>query len=363
MSPPADAPNPTPPGELPTPNAMNELHPSNSEVNDTLFGIERASNSTEGLVKPDPSSIGGLPLTDADPPRTFSNIPAIWLAVVVACALLLGRGATRRREKIRISLPSFNLSGMKQILGAGTSPIAKIPSRQAINARMQASAEHLLQRVASGDLAATAQVLAQSDEWTGQTQRTPAVQQWITAVLNRPSSDGRQAAIQATLALDGIPRTEAGFAQVQQAVEDPNRRVWALWMLGALGNRGIEPDHAAKQIAGYLGGPDANVRAGAVDGLALVATDETVPLLLDRFRNDASPMVQEHAARALAEAGMYTHPQRMSAAGSLVGWVNDSRLTPQQHQWTLQALRDISGQNLGNDSTAWQNWYEHAGKK
>ena len=116
--------------------------------------------------------------------------------------------------------------------------------------------------------------------------------------------------------------------------------------------------HTAKIIEAYLSDPAVDVRASAVNGLALVGTDETIPMMLDRFRNDPSPVVQERAACALAESGMYTHEQRMTAAASLVSWLDDALLNSQQRAWTFQALRDISGQNLGTDSAAWRNWYE-----
>jgi hypothetical protein len=129
-------------------------------------------------------------------------------------------------------------------------------------------------------------------------------------------------------------------------------------MLGAIGNRGVEPARAGQIIRTYLGDSNANTRASAIEGLSILAADDTIPLLLSRFRNDSSPMVQERAACDLAEAGMYTHNQRMVAAATLVMWLDDSSLTPAQREWTLHALRDISGQNLGNDPTAWHRWYE-----
>jgi HEAT repeat protein len=147
---------------------------------------------------------------------------------------------------------------------------------------------------------------------------------------------------------------------LERASGNPSQRAWALWMLGAIGNRGVDPNHAAKIIESYLADPQVEVRAAAVNGLALLGTDETIPLLLDRFRNDPSPVVQERAACSLAESGMYIHEQRMVAAASLIAWLDDSRLTTQQRGWTLQALHDISGQNLGSDSAAWRAWYENA---
>jgi HEAT repeat protein len=119
--------------------------------------------------------------------------------------------------------------------------------------------------------------------------------------------------------------------------------------------------HAAKIIESYLNDPDVNVRAGAVDGLSLLATDETIAMLLDRFRNDPSPLVQEHAACGMSESGMYTHEQRMRAAATLMGWLDDALLTSQQRTWTFQALYYITGASLGSDSAAWRNWWsEHS---
>jgi hypothetical protein len=229
-----------------------------------------------------------------------------------------------------------------------------------IDAETQAKAEELLGRVAAGDLSAADQMLDQSDGWTGKTHRTPKTDQFITADLNLKDLHARAAAIQAQLALDGIPRDDTGLAILEQSVGNPTQRAWALWNLGALGNRGVNPVHTAKVIAAYLNDPDANVRANAVNGLALLATDETIPMLLDRFRNDPSNLVQEPAACALAESGMYTHEQRLVAAASMVGWLDDSLLTQQQRTWTVQALRDISGQNFGSDAAAWRRWHDGA---
>jgi HEAT repeat protein len=168
------------------------------------------------------------------------------------------------------------------------------------------------------------------------------------------------AALQATLALDGVPRDEAGLNRLETAVANPNQRAWALWMLGALGNRGVEQDHIVQILSGFLDDGDARTRAGAVDGLGIVGTDETIAKLLDRFRNDPSPLVQESAARNLGDSGMYTHEQRMSAGASMVGWLDDALVSSQQKSWAAHVLRDISNQDFGVDAAAWQRWYSQA---
>jgi HEAT repeat protein len=223
---------------------------------------------------------------------------------------------------------------------------------------MQAEAEGLLQRVAAGDTAAADKVLATSDNWTGKTQRSQRADQLMVAALNSRDLPTRAAAVQAELAFGGVHRNAEGLDYLERTARNGQYRGWALWMLGAIGNRGVDPPRVGSIIKTYLDDSNANTRASAADALSILATDDTVPLLLDRFRNDSSPMVQEHAACGLAESGMYTHAQRMIAAATLVTWLDDSNLSPAQREWTLHALRDISGQNLGNDSTAWRRWFE-----
>jgi HEAT repeats len=234
---------------------------------------------------------------------------------------------------------------------------ARVISRSSLDPALQTEAEQLLQKTAAGDSGAADEVLLQAPNWTGKTHRTPTSEQSMEVTLNLPDLHARQAALQAELALDGVTVDDAGLKFVEQAIGNPSQRVWALWMLGALGNRGVDPVHTAKIIGSYLTDSQVEVRVAAVNGLSLVGTDETIPPMLNRFRNDSSPMVQERAACSLAESGMYTHDQRMVAAGSLVGWLDDSSLSAPQHEWTLHALRDISGQNLGTDSEAWREWY------
>jgi HEAT repeat protein len=229
-----------------------------------------------------------------------------------------------------------------------------------IDAEKQAEVESLLRRLAAGDSAAADQILSQSDSWTGRIARTQTTDQLVANGINLPDLHLRAAAIQVQLPLEGVPRNTTGFMMLERATGNPSQRAWALWMLGALGSRGVDPDHAAKVLGTYLDDPVVTNRAAAVNGLALVATDETIPMLLDRFRNDPSPIVQERAACGVSEAGMYSPQQRMVAAESVVGWRDDSLLNAQQRIWMIQALHDISGKDFGTDTAAWHRWYDGA---
>jgi hypothetical protein len=125
-----------------------------------------------------------------------------------------------------------------------------------------------------------------------------------------------------------------------------------------MGNRGIDPERAVQVLSTHLQDPEADSRRWAVDGLALVGGDDTVSILLNAMHDDTSPVVREEAACAIAQSGMFSHQQRMSAVPQLLNDTEDSSLDTQTHAWAFQALGDITGQHLPNDSVAWRNWYE-----
>lgn len=277
---------------------------------------------------------------------------AIGVPLLLAVSFALAWGF--RHAGGNLSKVAAGIAQQARASGARATGYAGRPTGSAAQSR----AEALLARAASGDVASAQQVLAESSGWTGSTSRTPRSDQLVMMCLYSRNFDIRDAGIAAVLAFDGVPRDATGLARAERAAGNPNQRLWALWTLGALANRGVGSDNAAKVIGPYLTDPDVRTRATAVDGLSLTGADETVPLLLDRFRNDPSPIVQESAARDLSDAGMYTHAQRMVAARSLVGWVGDASLSAQQRGWALHSLTDIAGKSLGNDPSAWQSWYK-----
>ena len=298
---------------------------------------------------------GSLPLSATTQRSWFSRhgAVALYVGLVLAIAVVLGLGA-QQGAKLLISA-----------VRAASDNQAAARSTPKVDRTQQAAAEHLLERLASGDLDAAGQVVAQSPNWTGRTRRTKRAIQFLDTAINSNDLRIREAALHAFLALDGIRQDETGRAMLENAAGDPGQRAWALWLLGALGHLGVDPVHAAKTIESYLDDPVIDVRVGAVSGLQLLATDETIPMLLDRFRNDPSPVVQERAICGLAQSGMYSHGQRLLAAQSLVGWLDDGLLTTQQHTWALQALHDIAGgASPGSDSAAaWRDWWSENGRR
>jgi hypothetical protein len=322
-----------------------ELEPPQPSEVDVVQALLEIEESTKKKAQSDALPV---PIPERRSRLSRNTEVILYLALVVTVCGLVSWGVIRVTKKV--------LSGV----GSLGSAKGEATVRQQVDPAIQGEAEELLQRLAAGDTTSADQILGQSDRWTGNTVRTQKTDQLLGTAINLKDLHVRSAAIQAQLALDGVPRNASGLKLLKEAVENPGQRAWALWTLGALGNRGVDPVHVAKIIGAYLDDPVVNNRASAVNGLALLATDETVPMMLDRFRNDPSPIVQERAACGLSEAGMYTQEQRMVAAASMVGWLDDALLSAQQRAWLIQALQDISGKNFGTDTTAWRRWYDGA---
>jgi len=326
---------------------ISEPQPSDAEIVSALVEIEHATH----------------PPSEIDPSK---NQPANVANGLVPGPVDVPKFLTAQRSKILIAYVAVILVGfgMMRLAYLSKSNITRSTRTTSTNRFVDSVAQHeiegLLARVAAGDQASATNVMERAPSWTGRVQRSTSTTRSIDIAFNLPDLHQREAAIEAALTLGGIPKSEAGIQTLQAQLPTPAGRPWALWMLGALGHRGVDPVHTAKMIGAYIDNPDANTRAAAVNALAVLATDETIPMLLDRFRNDPSLAVEERAACGLAESGMYTHEQRMVAAATLVSWLDDSLLSPQQRTWTIQALADISHQNFGNDSAAWRNWYESA---
>jgi HEAT repeat protein len=133
-----------------------------------------------------------------------------------------------------------------------------------------------------------------------------------------------------------------------------------------LGNRGVETNRVVQALTARLkdsgknsdSDSDEDTRRWAVEGLAVVGATSTIAPLLKAMHNDPSAMVRERAACSLAQSGMLSRQQRLAAVPQLINYSGDSTLDAQTRGWAFQALADITGQRLPNDSAAWRSWYQ-----
>lgn len=227
----------------------------------------------------------------------------------------------------------------------------------------QQQAELLLERSVNHYEGANDQIVARSASWWGKLKLTPRFNSLITTALNSNDLRVRAAGIELDLAAMGAVKAPATVERLaEQAASGPRtERVWALWKLGLLGNRGVVPERVNEILVAQLQDSDPEVRHWAVEGLAYLGTNETIAPLLQEFHDDPSPMVRERAGCSLAQSGMLTQAQRHSVIPRLLEYADDASLDTQTHGWVYQALRDITGQTLPNDSSSWRSWYSTSG--
>src|SRR3954468_1074434 len=259
---------------------------------------------------------------------------------------------------------------LKVSLGLAGAPVAASPanlseheSEELDGLPAQVQAQRLLERAINHYAGAAEQIEKRVDGWRGHIQEDQQLWALVTTALNSNDLRVRAAALELDMAARGTSKLpETVDRMTAEAEPGGANRTGALWALGELANRGVEPDRARQTLVSYLNDPQEEARFWAVEGLALTGQDESIAPLLDVLRNDNSPRVRERAACSLAQSGMLDKQQRMKAVPELLNYADDAALDAQTHKWIFQALRDITGQNLGEDAGAWRSWYSAQGR-
>jgi HEAT repeat protein len=223
----------------------------------------------------------------------------------------------------------------------------------------QAQAEFLIERAINRYQGSNAQILARAGDWRGKIELNERLNGLFMIALNSDDLVVRASAIELNLAalnmekrVETIDRLEA---DARHGAQGP--RANALWRIGLLGNRGVQPDRAFEILIASIHDENVNVRHWAVEGLAYLGTEDIITPLLSVFHDDASPMIRERAACSLAQSGMLSAALRMTAVPRLLDFADDPSLDDQTRSWVFQALRDITGQSLPRQPSAWRDWY------
>jgi hypothetical protein len=223
----------------------------------------------------------------------------------------------------------------------------------------QSQAELLLERSINHYRGANDQIEARMERWVGKIKLNTRLHNLFTTALNSDDLRVRAAAIEVDIAARNLEKSLATVNRIEHDARfgEQGPRANALWDLALLGNRGLEPERARDILMSSIHDPNVNIRYWAVEGLAYLGTDETIAPLLQVFHDDPSPMIRERAACGLAQSGMLSESQRRTAVPQLLNFTDDSSLDAETRKWVYQALRDITGQTLPHDPTAWRNWY------
>lgn len=216
----------------------------------------------------------------------------------------------------------------------------------------------LLQRAVNGYRGSLEQISSRVDGWRGTFRMDSELQAMVNTASESHDLRVRQASVEIALAAYGLEKSPATLGQlIRDARELESDRAWRLWAIGLLGNRGVDPAAARIALEEYLLEPDANLRKAAVNALAALGSDEAVLLLVEVFRGDTDPGVKERAACGLADSGLFDRQQRLRAISGFLQAIDDPGLDAQTRSWAYQALREISGQDLGSDPAGWHDWW------
>jgi HEAT repeats len=223
----------------------------------------------------------------------------------------------------------------------------------------QQQAELLLERAINRYRGATEEIAARSPAWLGLIKSTGRLESLFRMAINSDDMRVRVAAIETNVAARGLTRTPETIDRLEPDARSGEQgpRANALWDIGLLGNRGVQPDRAFEIVSSSLHDSNVNIRYWAVEGLAFLGTDSVIEPLLQVFHDDPSPMIRERAACSLAQSGMLNEHQRWQAVPRLLEYAGDATLDAQTRSWVFQALRDITGQSLPPDATAWRQWH------
>jgi len=222
----------------------------------------------------------------------------------------------------------------------------------------QDQAQQLLERAIRRDAESLEMINKNVDGWRGHLENTDHLFDLLHTALNSDDLRVRGAAVEIDLAANNLSKSSESVSRLVQRLHDnPADRPWTLWRLGALGNRGVQPEVVLAQLLTYTRDRNEETRYWAVEGLAVLGTDAAIDPLLDRFAHDPSPRVRKRAACNLAAAGLLTKEQRLAAVPQLLNFFDDDALDSTTRGWVYGALRLITGAEIGNDADAWRIWW------
>jgi hypothetical protein len=295
-------------------------------------------------------------VTPARVPAARRSRATFALIVLVAAILVVGTAAARAGwEQISRFL---SLQGKPEPASANVLSEHEIEALDSMSPQNQA--ELLLERSINHYAGTNEQIAQRVRRWRGKITLNERLNNLFVTAINSDDLRVRAAGIEVDIAARNLEKTSATVDRLEPAARSGAQgpRANALWDLGLLGNRGIEPGRVAQILLSSIHDPNENVRYWAVEGLAYLGTDETIEPLLDIFHNDPSPKLRERAACSIAQSGMLSAAQRRTAIPKLLDYSDDFSLDTETRTWVFQALRDITGQSLPRDAAAWRRWYD-----
>jgi HEAT repeats len=224
----------------------------------------------------------------------------------------------------------------------------------------QQQAERLLQLAIHSPDQSLGLIHKNLDSWRGHLEDTDQLFHIVLAALDSNDPRVRVAAVEIDLVANNLRKSPQSLTKLRHQIQnDPSSRSLALWRLGALGNRGVEPATVLTLLVRYSRDANQLTRFWAVEGLAMLGTEESIDPLLSILAHDPAKQIRERAATNLARAGMLTGEQRLTAVPQLLNLLDDDSVDPQTQGLVYAALQAITGASFGRNPEAWREWWAH----
>ncbi|MEO8360597.1 MAG: HEAT repeat domain-containing protein [Vicinamibacteria bacterium] len=290
------------------------------------------------------------------PGVTKSRRWAIAIVALAAGGVFFGRDAVR--AAIEEVAQFISLRGKPEPVSANV--LSEHETEKLADTAPQNQVELLLERSINHFEGANDQIAARVGAWRGHIEMNPRLTSLFMTALNSNDLRVRAAAIEVNLAARNREINSASVDDLEPVARsgDQGAKVSAMWDIALLGNRGVEPQRAARILLDSIHDDNVDVRYWAVEGLAHLGTDDTIEPLLQTLHDDPSLLIRERAACSLAQSGMLNEHQRRSAVPRLLDYTADTSLDSKTREWVFQALRDITGKTLPHDPAAWREWYD-----
>ena len=198
------------------------------------------------------------------------------------------------------------------------------------------------------------------ESWRGHLENTDHLFHLVLSALDSDDPRVRSAAVEIDLEASNLSKSPRSVTRLLKQIQnDPHGRYLALWRLGALGNRGVEPATVLSNLLRYSHDANQQTRFWAVEGLAMLGTEESIDSLLSILAHDPAQKVRERAATGLARSGLLTGEQRLTAVPQLLNLLDDDSLDPGTVNLVYSTLRAITGASFGPNPDAWREWWAH----
>lgn len=224
----------------------------------------------------------------------------------------------------------------------------------------QQQAERLLQLALEQPDVSLSLIRRNLSAWRGHLEETDQLFHLVLAAMESDDPRVRIAAVEVDLAACHLIKAHESVTKLLHEVHgNTDGRYMALWRLGAIGNRGVEPATALATLKHYAHDHNQLARFWAVEGLAMLATPESIDELLDILQHDSSPQIRERAATSLAKSGLLTGEQRLTAVPQLLNLLDDDSVDDKTKSLVCSTLEAITGASYGKNAHAWRDWWAH----